>query len=204
VFNIQGSELVFLLLIALIVLGPEKLPDAIRKFGRAYSEFKKMANGFQGELKQALDEPMRELRDTADAMRSAANFDLDGVINPGATPASPAAAESAPSAAPPVQREQGLNFGSANPRRQERTASATETDPAPTADDTPPPVVREPGLNFGSANPRRGPASVNDVQPVVQPVVQPLDDVGPAATSSPDRSATLNRDPPTAEGDAAE
>jgi hypothetical protein len=141
-------------------------------------------------------------------MRSAANFDLDGVINPGATPASPAEAESAPPAAPPVQREQGLNFGSANPRRQERTASVTETDPAATDDDTPAPVVREPGLNFGSANPRRGPASVNDVQPVVQPlvqpVVQPLDDVGPAATSSPDQSATLNRDPPTADGDAAE
>ena len=76
-FNIQGSELIFLLLVALIVLGPEKLPDAMRRFGKAYSEFKKMANGFQGELRSALDEPMRELRDTADVMMKAAQFDVD-------------------------------------------------------------------------------------------------------------------------------
>lgn len=76
-FNIQGSELIFLLLIALVILGPEKLPDAVRKFGRTYAEFKKFSAGFQGELRQALDEPMRELRDTADAVRVAANFDFD-------------------------------------------------------------------------------------------------------------------------------
>ena len=76
VFNIQGSELIFLLLVALIVLGPEKLPDAMRRFGKAYGEFKKMANGFQGELRSALDEPMRELRDTADVMMKAAQFEI--------------------------------------------------------------------------------------------------------------------------------
>ncbi len=87
-FNLSGSELVFLLLLALIVLGPEKLPDAIRRFGRTYAELKKMSTGFQSELKSALDEPMREMRSTADALRKAAQFD-----------------EPAP----------GLNFGSANP-----------------------------------------------------------------------------------------
>ena len=100
VFNIQGSELIFLLLIALVVLGPEKLPDAVRKFAKAYAEFKKMANGFQGELRQALDEPMRELRDTADAMRAAANFDLDG---DGAAPATSTRAASETATAAPVR-----------------------------------------------------------------------------------------------------
>jgi sec-independent protein translocase protein TatB len=99
VFNIQGSEMIFLLLIALIVLGPEKLPDAIRKFGRAYSEFKKMANGFQGELRDALDEPMRELRETADAMKSAADFDLGGILNGTSTTPSAAAPAPAPACA---------------------------------------------------------------------------------------------------------
>jgi sec-independent protein translocase protein TatB len=80
VFNIQGSEFIFLLVVALIVLGPEKLPDAVRKAGRAYAEFKKMANGFQGEIRSALDEPMREFRETGDAMRAAANFDFGGVL----------------------------------------------------------------------------------------------------------------------------
>jgi sec-independent protein translocase protein TatB len=77
-FNLSGSEIVFLLLIALVVLGPERLPDAMRRFGKTYSEVKKMSAGFQSELKSALDEPMREMRETADAVRKAANFDLDG------------------------------------------------------------------------------------------------------------------------------
>ncbi len=121
-FNIQGSELIFLLLIALIVLGPEKLPDAVRKFGRAYGEFKKMANGFQGELREVLDDPMRELKDTADLMRKATSFKLDDQPTTTAptttTPsaATPAPTEPTPPKAP-IKREQGLNFGSANPRR---------------------------------------------------------------------------------------
>lgn len=74
-FNVQGKEFIFLLIVALVILGPEKLPEAVRKFGRTYAELKKMANGFQGELKQALDEPLREIKGTADALRQAANFD---------------------------------------------------------------------------------------------------------------------------------
>jgi len=76
-FNLSGSELVFLLLLALIVLGPEKLPEAVRKFGRVYSELKKMSTGFQSELKSALDEPMREMRETADVFKKAVNFEFD-------------------------------------------------------------------------------------------------------------------------------
>jgi sec-independent protein translocase protein TatB len=76
-FNLSGSEIVFLLLLALIVLGPEKLPEAVRKFGKAYAEFKKMSTGFQSELKTALDEPMREMRETAEAFKKAVNLDFE-------------------------------------------------------------------------------------------------------------------------------
>jgi sec-independent protein translocase protein TatB len=71
VFNLSGSEIVVILLLALIVLGPEKLPEAIRKFGRVYSEIRKISNGFQSEFKNAFDEPMRELRETAQLTRDA-------------------------------------------------------------------------------------------------------------------------------------
>jgi sec-independent protein translocase protein TatB len=75
VFNLSGSEVVFILLAALVVLGPEKLPGAIRQFGRIYSELRKMGQGFQSELRDAFDEPMRELRETADLAKSS-------VLNP--------------------------------------------------------------------------------------------------------------------------
>jgi sec-independent protein translocase protein TatB len=144
VFNIQGSELIFLLLIALLVLGPEKLPDAIRKGTKAYTEFKKMANGFQGELRQVLDEPMRELRDTADAVREAARFDVDLDMGLGTSTgkppnnpmerATPGVSDVAPKSAP-IKREQGLNFGSANARRQQRVARDETVEPATDAAD---------------------------------------------------------------------
>ena len=73
VFNLQGSEIVVILLLALVVLGPEKLPDAIRRFSRTYGELKKMGSGFQTELKSALDEPMSEMRKTGDLIRDAAD-----------------------------------------------------------------------------------------------------------------------------------
>ena len=73
-FNFQGSELIIILLLALVVLGPEKLPDAMRKAGRAYSELKKMATGFQKEFHDALDEPVREVKETADLLRDSADF----------------------------------------------------------------------------------------------------------------------------------
>ena len=74
-FNLSGSEIVVILLLALVVLGPEKLPEAIRRFGRVYGELRRMSKGFQSEFKEAFDEPMRELRATAqmttDAVRQA-------------------------------------------------------------------------------------------------------------------------------------
>jgi sec-independent protein translocase protein TatB len=145
VFNIQGSEMIFLLLIALIVLGPEKLPDTIRKFGRAYSEFKKMANGFQGELRSALDEPMRELRETADLMKTATDFDLGGIL--GGTTVPSVDATPAPEAVTPpaIRKEEGLNFGNLAPRQR-------DAEPMP---EPPAAPVQEPkpagGLNFGNA-----------------------------------------------------
>lgn len=150
-FNIQGSEMIFLLLVALIILGPEKLPDAIRKFGRAYSEFKKMANGFQGELKSALDEPMRELRETADAMKSAADFDLGGILNPtsdGSVTTPPAVTP------PPIKKEEGLNFGTIAPRRRDDETAPTETPVS--SSEVAPEAAPKPagGLNFGGDTPR--------------------------------------------------
>jgi sec-independent protein translocase protein TatB len=75
VFNLSGSEIVVILLLALVVLGPEKLPEAIRRFGRVYGELRRMSKGFQTEFKDAFDEPIRELKQTAqmtsDAVRSA-------------------------------------------------------------------------------------------------------------------------------------
>jgi Tat protein translocase TatB subunit len=54
-FNVGGGELLVILLIALIVLGPQRLPDAARQVGRVVSEVRRVSSGFQRELKDAFD-----------------------------------------------------------------------------------------------------------------------------------------------------
>jgi sec-independent protein translocase protein TatB len=101
VFNLSGTEIIVILLLALVVLGPEKLPEAMRKAGRAYSELRKMANSFQSEMHSVLDEPMEELRGTADALRDATNFMGDrGTKKPASNTRTEPPASSAPPSSP--------------------------------------------------------------------------------------------------------
>lgn len=57
--NLGTPELLVILLVALLVLGPTKLPDAARQAGRALAEFRRMTSGFQAEMQHAMQEPLR-------------------------------------------------------------------------------------------------------------------------------------------------
>ena len=46
-FNVGAGEVLVILLIALIILGPDKLPDAARKVGNVMGELRRMSQGFQ-------------------------------------------------------------------------------------------------------------------------------------------------------------
>jgi sec-independent protein translocase protein TatB len=143
VFNFSGSEIVFLLLLALIILGPEKLPDAIRSFGKTYAEFKKATTGFQSELKNALDEPMREMRETADALKQAASFDVAADMLEGKKPtvaaaaAAPAPDESADAsgAAPPMATPEPKQMWTAHDAATPSTPAVIEGDGEPDVPD---------------------------------------------------------------------
>lgn len=88
-FNLSGSEVLFILVIGLVVLGPEKLPQMLRRAGRLYGELRRLSQGVQSELKSALDEPTRELRSTTSmAKRIFSGDDAPAVTPPGATESS--------------------------------------------------------------------------------------------------------------------
>lgn len=53
--NLGGGEILVIMLVALLVLGPSKLPEAARQLGKAVAEFRKVSGGFQRELRAALD-----------------------------------------------------------------------------------------------------------------------------------------------------
>ena len=57
-FNISATELLVIAVVALLVLGPDKLPDAMRKLGRATRELKRITSGFEAELRDALSDPV--------------------------------------------------------------------------------------------------------------------------------------------------
>jgi len=161
-FNLSGSELVFLLLLALIVLGPEKLPEAVRKFGRVYSELKKMSTGFQTELKSALDEPMREMRETADVFKKAVNFEFDdegGLVvsdEVKETPEEPAPKKLEFDDNGAVIAQDGVPVQQSPEVAAEEESTAEKTDEAePATSGNEPPLVRPPGPTFHSAAPQQ-------------------------------------------------
>lgn len=71
-FNLSGSELIVIALLALVVLGPEKLPGAIRRVGRVYAELKRISSGFESEFRAMIDDTTRPVAEsTPDPIRSA-------------------------------------------------------------------------------------------------------------------------------------
>lgn len=80
-FNLSGSEIVFLLIIGLVVLGPEKLPTALRKAGRLYGEFRRITSGAESDFRSAFAEPLRELQDTASGYKSMFTDAAAGITN---------------------------------------------------------------------------------------------------------------------------
>ncbi|MGZ4729614.1 MAG: Sec-independent protein translocase subunit TatA/TatB, partial [Acidimicrobiales bacterium] len=54
-FNVGGGEILAILVIALIVLGPDKLPNAARQAGKYLNEFRRISSGFQDEIRGAMD-----------------------------------------------------------------------------------------------------------------------------------------------------
>ncbi len=66
--NVGGGEILVILLAALLILGPSKLPEAARQIGRAMGELRKVTSGFQRELQDAL----KDTDDTAARQRGEA------------------------------------------------------------------------------------------------------------------------------------
>lgn len=54
-FNIGSGEMVVIFLLALLVLGPERLPKAMGQVGRAVAQMRKLSSGFQDEIRRAMD-----------------------------------------------------------------------------------------------------------------------------------------------------
>ena len=91
--NIGGGEILVILLVALIFLGPEKLPEVARQVGKVMGEVRKVKDGFQREMRDA----MRVIEDSA--------TELDVFKDPSTADALPAVTETSAADALPADAE---------------------------------------------------------------------------------------------------
>jgi len=83
-FGIGMPELLLIVAIALIVLGPKKLPDLAKSLGRAMREFKKATNEFKesiqidedlSDVKKAFDDLGSDIKDSVSLPKETAEFE---------------------------------------------------------------------------------------------------------------------------------
>ncbi|WP_426957255.1 Sec-independent protein translocase protein TatB [Muricoccus radiodurans] len=77
-FDLAWSEIALIAVVAVVVIGPKDLPDAVRGVAKGIQKLRRMAGEFQGHL----DEVVREakLEDVRDQIRDIRNFDLKSTI----------------------------------------------------------------------------------------------------------------------------
>jgi len=77
--SLGGAELLLILVLALLLFGPRKLPEIGRTIGRGLSEFRKATTDFKSSLEREVDlDEVKETRDSiADAGRDIKNSIAD-------------------------------------------------------------------------------------------------------------------------------
>ena len=74
--RIGVSELIVVLIVALLVLGPDKLPRYARKLGAALAEFRKASDAAAREIRENVAEPLAEAqKPLRDAMEPLAEME---------------------------------------------------------------------------------------------------------------------------------
>jgi len=78
-FGIGMPEMLLIMAIALIVIGPKKLPDLAKSLGRAFAEFKRATS----ELKESfeIDSELKEIKTTFNNMSSELKEAIDGDVD---------------------------------------------------------------------------------------------------------------------------
>jgi Tat protein translocase TatB subunit len=69
--NLDPEKLIVLFVIAMLIMGPKRLPEAARSLGRWMAELRKYTSGFQSEFHDLLAEPREQSSAISDELRNA-------------------------------------------------------------------------------------------------------------------------------------
>jgi sec-independent protein translocase protein TatB len=112
VLNFSPEKVLLLMVIALVVLGPNRLPGAAKSVGRMIGQLRQMTGGLQSEVASALAEPkdalmstvkdlgLHELRDSVRSMNPLAPITSPSAPSTTTGPTAISGAVGAPSASP--------------------------------------------------------------------------------------------------------
>jgi len=65
--SLTGGEVIMILVAALLILGPERLPETARTLGQWMSKLRSMTSNLQSEVREVLDDPaMKPIRDVGE------------------------------------------------------------------------------------------------------------------------------------------
>jgi sec-independent protein translocase protein TatB len=92
VFDIGMPEFMVIAVVALVVLGPERLPELMGRIGRTYRQLRQMSDEVTGEFRRQWEEGMREVEDVTSTVNSA----LQGATAGAPTPPPPPLAQPPP------------------------------------------------------------------------------------------------------------
>ncbi len=98
--SVGAPEILVILVLALVVLGPERLPQAARTMGRWVGELRRLTGSLQAEVQDVVDEVMRPVNETATVATESftstfSTPDIEGVIEADGTSATGASPSSA-------------------------------------------------------------------------------------------------------------
>lgn len=93
--SVGAPEILVILLLALIVLGPDRLPQAARTMGGWVRDLRRLTGSLQAEVRDVVDEVMRPVTDTAAVANDAFTSTVSSasVATPGVS-SSPSGADS--------------------------------------------------------------------------------------------------------------
>ncbi|HEC08840.1 MAG TPA: hypothetical protein ENI86_04615, partial [Acidimicrobiales bacterium] len=66
--NLSSTEILVILVVALVVIGPKGLPDAAKTFAKTYREFRKVTGSIQKEINDVVGETTGMLTETTDTL----------------------------------------------------------------------------------------------------------------------------------------
>lgn len=108
-FGIGGTELLVILVVALIVLGPKSVPQIARTLGKAMGEFRKVSTEFQRTLNTEIELEEHEKR----KQEAEKELFAQDKVAAAPKPADPAQAGSAPAASPRPEKADASTKGQA-------------------------------------------------------------------------------------------